>query len=541
MDLRAKLSTLSPVGPEGRRERLPPAAARRDREAEREEEKPPALLRGAADVGARLSPRDATRREDGATHREESPLTVPRRHYPDGSRHGRVTLSHATRVRADSLALLSLDPRFQDVDPTRLLFIDTETTGLHGGAGTLPFLIGLGWYEGGDLHVEQHFLPRPGHEGQMLRALAERMRSASVMVTFNGKCFDWPLLRTRLVMNRLPVPEAPAHLDLLHCARRLLKRRLATTRLQDLERQVLGFRRLGDIDSALIPAAYFDYLRRGATAVIRQVLEHNVLDVVTMAAVLAELARRVETACADDGAEDLLSVAELLARAGQLERAETLALSAAEQASLDRTALAPASRTCRAAAPAADGSDRRITGREAMFLTSAASSRAPHAAGAETSAGEPTPLTNDASSRAPHAEVESSTRPATPLTSSASPRTPQPVVERATGRSPGSAVAQKTALEAWWLAARLAGKRRDWAAVAHRLNTALGLPGLSRQDAQALHLALARVCEHRLKDSSRALVHARSAVLAEPPTAHARRVARLTTRLASGQTPLTLE
>lgn len=433
MDLRARLSTLSPLGGGGRGE-------------------------GKAD---HLCP-------GGEGQGEGSRLSLTRR-YLSGSLHGRITLSDAASVPGDSLALLSLDPRLADVDPTRLLFVDTETTGLHGGAGTLPFLIGLGWFEGGDLHVEQLFLPRPGQEVPLLQQLADRLARASLMVTFNGKCFDWPLLRTRLVMNRLPVPDAPAHLDLLHCARRLFKRRLPTTRLQDLERHVLGFHRLGDIDGALIPAAYFDYLRRGATAVIRQVLEHNALDVVTMAAVLAELSRRVELTHDDDTAEDCLSLAEVSARAGHLERAEALALLAAERASAEAPCTTESSRS------RADPTGRRPISQGALTLP--------------------------------------------PL-----PREP----------------VKRTALDAWWLAARLAGKRRDWAAVAHRLNTALGLPGLGQEDVQALHLALSRVCEHRLKDRPRALVHARSGAAAEPPAAHARRVARLSRHL-EPQHPFRLE
>jgi hypothetical protein len=371
-----------------------------------------------------LSPPSPLPTQRGPVERDDTGILPLGRRYPAGAQHGRITLSAAASLRSDTLALLSLEPRLADVDTTRLLFVDTETTGLHGGAGTLPFLIGLGWFEGGDLHVRQLFLPRPGQEGPLLRELAEHLGRASAMVTFNGKCFDWPLLRTRLVMNRLPVPDVPAHLDLLHCARRLFKRRLDTTRLQDLERHVLGFHRRGDIDSALIPAAYFDYLRRGATAVLCQVLEHNVLDVVTMAAVLVELSRRVERDGEGDSAEDLLCLAEVMVRAGRHERAEALALQAARSASKGRTAL-----------------------------------------------------------------------------------------------------------EAWWLSARLAGRRHDWAAVAHRLNTALGLPWLTSEEATALHLALARVCEHRLKDCVRALEHARRAAGAEDSATHARRLTRLTRRV----------
>ena len=87
---------------------------------------------------------------------------------------------------------------------TRQVVLDTETTGLAGGAGTLPFLIGLGWFEpGGALALEQLFLARPGEERPMLARLSERLAAASCVVSFNGKSYDWPLLRTRFVMNRM--------------------------------------------------------------------------------------------------------------------------------------------------------------------------------------------------------------------------------------------------------------------------------------------------------------------------------------------------
>jgi uncharacterized protein YprB with RNaseH-like and TPR domain len=375
-----------------------------------------------------LRPRGEVRAEErhalSSTPTPHGLLHTTCRDFADGATHGRVTLSDARRLRASTLALLALDDALAAVDPTRVLFVDTETTGLHGGAGTLPFLIGLGWFEASTFRVEQLFLPRPGQEGPMLRRLAERLSQASLMVTFNGKCFDWPLLRTRLVMNRLAGLTPPAHLDLLHCSRRVFRRRLSTMRLTDLERHVLGFHRVKDIDGAAIPAVYFDYLRYGRAAPLQQVLEHNLLDVVALAAVLAELSRRVETPWDGDAAEDCLSLAELHARFGQPECAESLAVLAAERAGGGRTAF-----------------------------------------------------------------------------------------------------------EAWWLAARLAGRRRDWATMAHRLDTALSLPRLSRAETEALHLALARVCEHRLKDKARALHHARSGAAAEAPAAHAKRIARLSRQL----------
>ena len=123
------------------------------------------------------------------------------------------------------MASLALDPRLAGVDFRRVLYLDTETTGLAGGTGTVPFLVGLAWFEERSLRVHQLFLRRLGEEAPMLRVLAERMAESSCLVTFNGKSFDWPLLRTRFVLNRVPVPAELPHLDLLHCARRVFKHR----------------------------------------------------------------------------------------------------------------------------------------------------------------------------------------------------------------------------------------------------------------------------------------------------------------------------
>ena len=106
-----------------------------------------------------------------------------------------------------------------------MLFLDTETTGLAGGTGTVPFLVGLAWFEGRSLRVHQLFLRRLGEEAPMLRVLAERMAEPPAWSTYNGKSFDWPLLRTRFVLNRVPTPAELPHLDLLHCARRVFKHR----------------------------------------------------------------------------------------------------------------------------------------------------------------------------------------------------------------------------------------------------------------------------------------------------------------------------
>jgi uncharacterized protein YprB with RNaseH-like and TPR domain len=134
-------------------------------------------------------------------------------------------------VSTERLAQLALNPELESIDLRRALFFDTETTGLAGGTGTVPFLIGIAWFEDESMRIQQLFLPEMGKEAPMLHWLRERVQQSSCVVSFNGKAFDWPLLRTRFVLNRVPAPSLPPHLDLLHCARRVLRPRLQSVRL----------------------------------------------------------------------------------------------------------------------------------------------------------------------------------------------------------------------------------------------------------------------------------------------------------------------
>jgi len=169
-------------------------------------------------------------------------------------------------------------------NPGKWLFLDTETTGLAGGTGTYAFLVGLAWWDAGGLQVEQMFLRDFSEEHSLLAELAARISERPVLVTFNGKCFDWPLLENRFAMTRaIRVPSLAAHLDLLHPARALWRLRLGSVRLVELERRVLdtprlGWRRDEDLCSAMIPRFYFDYLGGGAPQPLTSVVKHNQMD-----------------------------------------------------------------------------------------------------------------------------------------------------------------------------------------------------------------------------------------------------------------------
>ncbi len=183
------------------------------------------------------------------------------------------------------VALLSLSPDLVNVVPSELLFLDVESTGF-GGAGTLAFLVGLAYVRDQRIVVEQLMLEGPEQELTLLQYLREHIAQRPVMVSFNGKSFDWPLLQGRYTMNRLAPPPGVRHLDLLHLARRVHKQRLRRCNLQRLEAEVLGFERLGDIDGAEVAARYTHYCRSQDATPLAAVVEHNYWDVLSMVALL---------------------------------------------------------------------------------------------------------------------------------------------------------------------------------------------------------------------------------------------------------------
>jgi hypothetical protein len=174
---------------------------------------------------------------------------------------------------------------------TPLFCLDTETTGLGSAAGTVAFLIGLGWWQGDRMRLVQLFLPDLSEERALLDALVEETPAGACLVTYNGRTFDWPLLETRYRMGRRLPPALDGHLDLLLLVRRLFRHRLPDARLQTVERHLLRRHRAPDIPSWEIPAAYYSFLRGGPAGPIRVVARHNAEDVVTLGRLLAHLER----------------------------------------------------------------------------------------------------------------------------------------------------------------------------------------------------------------------------------------------------------
>lgn len=271
------------------------------------------------------------------TETADGPIDVRTKIYDTTQRHGHVSLHSARDADGASIATLALDVGLVDFCSDRALFLDTETTGLSGGTGMMAFLVGSGRFEEGKFLVEQWFVREPCEESAMLVSLRERIESASALVTFNGKSFDWPLLRARYVMNRLTAPKPPPHLDLLHVARRIYGKRTTQCKLTTLEREVLGFVREGDVDGSEIPAIYTRYLREGASGPLHGVVEHNLWDVIAMAALVGELAARVrgEHSPGRFEASDMAGLAQTALRAGDSTLALSLANDAVENSGAD--------------------------------------------------------------------------------------------------------------------------------------------------------------------------------------------------------------
>jgi uncharacterized protein YprB with RNaseH-like and TPR domain len=245
---------------------------------------------------------------------------LARQALPFGRPYGKLRIGDLAGADLSPLRLVFANASLPD--PAKLIYLDTETTGLAGGTGTCAFLIGLGALEGSQFVIRQFFLRDYPEEKAALAALTEALEGYEGVVTFNGKTFDIPLLETRYSLARLRSPfQRLAHLDVLHPARRLWKLRLANCELTNLEKHVLGIAREGDVPGSEIPQIYFDYLRSGNAQALQPVFFHNSLDIVTLAALTVELARALsEENVVAASSLDLFSLSRILDRARVTER-----------------------------------------------------------------------------------------------------------------------------------------------------------------------------------------------------------------------------
>lgn len=203
--------------------------------------------------------------------------------FASHKRHGISDIGALAEMPHDFLHALS-DSGIQSVPPDRWAFLDTETTGLAGGSGTYAFLVGVGRITADGFRVRQFFMRDYDEERSSLSSLEEHLRDFDVLITYNGKSYDQPLLETRFRMNRLKPPFGRlSHLDLLYGARRLWKLRLENCRLIQLEEQILGVIREGDLPGELIPYVYFEYVRSREAHRMVPVFHHNAIDILTLA------------------------------------------------------------------------------------------------------------------------------------------------------------------------------------------------------------------------------------------------------------------
>jgi uncharacterized protein YprB with RNaseH-like and TPR domain len=253
-------------------------------------------------------------------------FTARARAYPAQHLHGDACIGEASATDASALAWLARDPALAGLALARCVYLDIETTGLSGGAGTVPFLVALGTFDGGGdgtFHLWQAFLRHPGEEAAALAEVAARIRAADGVVSFFGKSFDRHRLEDKMRVHRIAPPfGGKPHLDLYHPLARLYRGAFADTRLGTLERELCGVERGHDLPGSLAPAAWFDFLAERPHA-LEAVFRHNELDVLSLPALAVHLARaRAELrpdgrALPGCGRARARALAELHARAGE--------------------------------------------------------------------------------------------------------------------------------------------------------------------------------------------------------------------------------
>ena len=233
-----------------------------------------------------------------------------------------------------------------------LVCLDTETTGLATAAGTMAFLVGLGWWEGERFRQTQLLLPDHADEPALLAMLEAHIPAGSWLVTYNGRTFDWPLLVARYRMARRDPPIHSGHLDLLPFVRRVFRHRMIDARLRTVEAELLGVERHGDVEGWEIPGRYLDFLRYGAADPLIEVVRHNREDVRSLARLLAHMEERFADAAGRQRGHrgDLAGLARAFARERRLDEALDC---------IDTALAAPAPPPdTRAAAPAVDPDDQ---------------------------------------------------------------------------------------------------------------------------------------------------------------------------------------
>jgi uncharacterized protein YprB with RNaseH-like and TPR domain len=215
--------------------------------------------------------------------------------FPQDYKCGEVELFKIFQSSAKTISGLARDDRLKEIDINKTVFLDTETTGLAGGAGTYIFLVGAGYFEGDQFCVRQYFMRDFNEERALLSAVNELLSNFEAIVSYNGKTFDVPLIQSRFIMSGMKLNlENPGHFDLLYPARRLWKRRLENCSLSTVERDILGVIRENDVPGYLVPEIYFRYLKTKDARALKQVFEHNLQDILSLVALVSRMCFLVE-------------------------------------------------------------------------------------------------------------------------------------------------------------------------------------------------------------------------------------------------------
>ncbi len=234
--------------------------------------------------------------------------------------HGGCKIGAASNISTEIITALG-GSSCGGLQADRLLYLDTETTGLSGGTGTVAFLVGTGLFENGSYIIRQYFMRDYDEEAAMLAELKELFSGCQGFVTFNGKSFDINLLHSRFISNRLrtAISELP-NVDLLYPARKVWGMKLESCRLSSLEENILGQGRSDDIPGSLIPSVYFNYLDDRDASEIKRVIRHNELDILSMVSLLYRLSVMLRNPLSEsDGGPELLGIGRIFEANGKME------------------------------------------------------------------------------------------------------------------------------------------------------------------------------------------------------------------------------
>lgn len=283
-------------------------------------------LRRTQNISQKVAPPDPQPQE---------PFLIKDYTYPLGTKYRQISLEQWKSIAPHAISVLANERQFDNLNPLDFLYFDTETTGLAGGTGTIPFMLGFGFFDQDVFRVKVFILSDLSSEEEFLEAVDSFFddHEFAATVTFNGKTFDFPLMETRYILQRkrFPLLKKP-HLDFLFPARTIWKYTYESRKLSFLGDVLLGISRDDDIDPGLIPTMYFDYLRTNSFEQMEKVLEHNALDLLGLSALVLLAAQYLAEPDRVDDEGEMLGIAMLYEKNGSLDRAKKIYEMARENA-----------------------------------------------------------------------------------------------------------------------------------------------------------------------------------------------------------------